>query len=129
MQLVQQSYERCKGSKEFFTDFYKVFLSQDPRIPGYFEKTDLAKQVIALERSIDYLIMHASGSRIAVTKVEDLGLRHDHSHLNIPPDLYAYWLEALLITVKNHDKEYSENLRTQWIQTLNSGIEKIKSMY
>lgn len=129
LDLVNQSYNRCLENKDFFPHFYKNFTSKSPDIAERFKNTDMKRQMDALRLGLQYMIMFASGSKIAAAKVEDLGLTHDRHHRNITPELYEAWLQSLIETIKSCDPNYSDEIAMAWRNTLGFGIRQMKSMY
>ncbi|MDA0667679.1 MAG: hypothetical protein O3A95_06765 [Planctomycetota bacterium] len=55
--------------------------------------------------------------------------RHSRKDLDIPPQLYEYWLEALLQTVEEKDPEYTAEVREVWNLIMESGIQYMCSRY
>lgn len=96
VEKVKLSYSRCLAHEDFFEKFYNRFFNVDSRVPGYFQKTNFVQQRRALRYGIEYMIMYVEGSRIAETKIEELGVKHDRRHLNILTDLYEKWMDALI---------------------------------
>ncbi len=129
VEKIKLSYARCLEHKDFFEKFYKNFFNVDSRVPGYFQKTNFEQQRKALRYGVEYLIMYAEGSRIGETKIEELGLKHDRRHLNIPVDLYDKWMQALLTTIKQHDSSFNDELEKLWPYVLSFAIAQIKSKY
>lgn len=127
--FVKKSFEECSRHNTFFHNFYERFVKRDVRIAELFKNTDLENQARALKGSLAYMLMYAEGSRIAETKIEDLGTRHDRNHLNITVDLYDHWLEALVETIKSFNPHIDKTEEKQWRHVLQIGISKIKSMY
>ena len=127
--LVTQSYERCMQSPTFFSDFYSHFMSKGRLIQEKFKNTDMTHQMNALKHGLQYMIMFASGSKIAATKIDDLATTHDRNHRAISPDMYEDWMASLLQTVKEHDKEYSKELAWAWKNVMSHGIVRMKTRF
>lgn len=110
-QQVVASYQRCLLSGTFFDDFYDTFVSSSPRIAEQFRSTDMAKQKNLLRIGLRHLIdFYHDPTDQSVRAVEDIGESHSKTLLNIHPQLYAIWLDALMSTVKEHDSNYTEAL-------------------
>ena len=71
--------------------------------------------------------MYARG--MSDSKLRALGESHSRDRLDIRPELYDLWLDALLLTVSGHDKQFSESIRSAWREVLNKGISVIKAGY
>ncbi|MCV9388024.1 hypothetical protein [Reichenbachiella ulvae] len=122
---VRLSYGRCVASPTFFDDFYQFFQSSSPAVKDRFKNTDMVKQKDLLRHGLSHLIMFAGGSKSAEMKVEQLSTSHDKDHMNIPGWMYRNWLDALLRTVKLHDKKMTQELDAQWKSVLQLGIDKM----
>lgn len=124
---VMQSYGRCCASPDFFDTFYRHFLASSPLIREKFVDTDMAAQKQLLRQGILNLVMHARG--MSDSKLRALGESHSRQRLDIRPELYDLWLDALLLTISEHDKEYDANVGQAWREVLNKGIAVIKAGY
>ena len=125
--LVMQSYGRCCASDGFFDSFYQNFLASSPQIRDRFANTDMPAQKLLLRQGILNLVMYARG--MPDTKLRALGESHSRERLDIRPELYDLWLDALLLTVSGHDKQFNESIRNAWREVLNKGISVIKAGY
>ncbi|WP_413559035.1 globin [Bdellovibrio sp. HCB209] len=126
---VNASYQRCLLIPDFIADFYQNFTAKGPHIVEKFKGTDMKRQIDTLKHGLQYIIMYSSGSKIAMTKVEDLGVTHDRNHRNITPDLYEAWVTSLIETVRKHDPQYSDELAMSWRNVLSYGIQRMQNMY
>jgi hemoglobin-like flavoprotein len=124
---VMQSYGRCCRAAEFFDDFYEHFLQSSEEIRSKFVNTNMQAQKTLLRQGIMNLVMVSRG--MPDTKLRQLGETHSTRGFNIPPHLYDLWVHSLLVTIKKHDPEYSNDTRDAWLQVLNHGIAVIKSLY
>jgi len=61
--------------------------------------------------------------------LEYIAKRHDRHHLNIEPELYSLWLEALITTVRECDKEFDLSVEKAWPSVMGFGIEYMISHY
>ena len=125
--LVMQSYGRCCASPTFFDDFYRTFLDSSPQIRAKFADTDMPAQKLLLRQGILNLVMHARG--MPDTKLRALGCSHARGALDIRPELYDLWLQALLQSIGEHDGQCDANTRLAWHEVLNKGISVIKAQY
>lgn len=124
---VMQSYGRCCASPDFFDGFYRHFLASSPLIREKFIDTDMSAQKQLLRQGILNLVMHARG--LPDTKLRALGESHSRQRLDIRPELYDLWLDALLLTISEHDKAFDANVSQAWREVLNKGIAVIKAGY
>ncbi len=129
VEAVQRSYGGCCSSPQFFDDFYDKFVAKSPKIAEKFGKTNFDKQKELLRSSITYMILYYTGSPMAQSKIDDLGESHSRTRLDIAPEMYSFWIDSLLETVRMHDKEYSPTLERQWRAVLSKGMSQMKAMY
>ena len=125
--LVMQSYGRCCASSGFFDSFYQYFLASSPEIRDKFAHTNMPAQRLLLRQGILNLVMHARG--MPDTKLRALGCSHARGALDIRPELYDLWLQALLQSIGEHDGQCDANTRLAWHEVLNKGISVIKAQY
>ncbi len=125
--LVMQSYGRCCASSGFFDSFYQYFLASSPEIRDKFAHTNMPAQKPLLRQGILNLVMHARG--MPDTKLRALGCSHARGALDIRPELYDLWLQALLQSIGEHDGQCDANTRLAWHEVLNKGISVIKAQY
>jgi hemoglobin-like flavoprotein len=125
--IVMQSYGRCCASNGFFDSFYLHFLTSSADVRAKFADTDMTAQKQLLRHGILNLVMHARG--MPDTKLRALGCSHARGGLDIRPELYNLWLDALLKAITEHDQLCDGNTRLAWREVLNKGINVIKSLY
>ena len=125
--LVMQSYGRCCASSGFFDSFYQYFLASSPEIREKFAHTNMPAQKQLLRQGILNLVMHARS--MPDTKLRALGCSHARGALDIRPELYDLWLQALLQSIGEHDGQCDANTRLAWHEVLNKGISVIKAQY
>jgi hemoglobin-like flavoprotein len=123
---LQQSYGRCLREDSFIDKFYERFLASDPRIRAMFEKTDFAKQRMALRRGISMAILHADGSSIVERPMGQMADVHARAgRAPVPPELYPLWVNALLDTIKATDPKADDTLMRRWREAM----EKVTAMF
>ncbi|WP_437882755.1 globin [Pseudomonas sp. LRF_L74] len=124
---VMQSFGRCCAKTEFFDDFYHYFLDSSPQVREKFANTNMAGQKLLLRQGILNLVMHARG--MPDTKLRALGATHSRHALDIRPELYDLWVEALIKTIRQHDTQYDADIGLAWREVLAKGIAVIKGAY
>ena len=124
---VMQSYGRCCACTDFFDTFYQNFLSCSPEIAAKFEKTDMKAQKQLLRAGILNLVLFARGMSDA--KLRALAESHSRENLDIRPQLYDLWIDALIRTIRTHDRELTNEDVLAWQEVLNKGVSVIKSGY
>ena len=128
-QAVMQSYERCWVQKGFFDEFYKLFMNSSPEIKALFQNTDFKKQNVLLRVSLLYIISYAQASDLYREKIEELGVLHGRSKLNIRPELYPLWVNSLMQAVSKYDSHFNDGLEKSWREALQKGIDIMISKY
>ncbi|TWI54269.1 hypothetical protein IQ22_02132 [Pseudomonas duriflava] len=124
---VMQSYGRCCASPDFFDNFYRRFLASSPLIQEKFLNTDMTAQKALLRQGIMNLVMVARG--MPDTKLRALGESHSRQRMDIRPELYVFWIEALLATIQTHDPQCDETILASWREVLGEGIRVITTEY
>ncbi len=125
--IVFQSYGRCNNSETFYEDFYQAFTGKSPAIAEKFVDTNMTRQQTMLRGGIKWLLTYALGMPDA--KLQELGKSHSRTGLNILPEWYDLWVEALMETVSKHDPKYTAELDGQWRSVMQPGIDLIRSHY
>lgn len=129
-ELFNDSYERTVQSDPdaFFDRFYEIFLAANPRVAVAFAKTNMARQREMLMDSMAYVI-DFSITMVPSEYLSKVARRHGKKDLNIEPYLYDIWIESLLTTLRERDKEFLPETETSWRVLLAPGIAFMKSNY
>src|SRR5574340_674772 len=121
---LQQSYGRCLREKNFIERFYEIFLDSHPDIRPMFNKTDFQTQRMALRHGISAAISYASGSSLTKRTIDQMADVHSlKGHAPVPPQLYPYWIDSLVQTVREKDPQVTPQDRKS--TRLNSSHQKI----
>jgi hypothetical protein len=132
-QVFNDSYDRVmhgtdRKRTEFFAEFYNLFIATSEEAACKFRNVDMATQVGLLQASVSILLA------FFVTRREDklliqLAKRHSRHDLDIPPRLYAVWLDCLIETVRRFDSKFNDNVAAAWRTIFSAGIEFMTSRY
>lgn len=122
-----QSYGRCCRIQSFFDTFYRIFLASSPEVRAKFASTDMPAQKLLLRQGIMNIVLYARG--MPDTKLKALGCSHSRKGMDIHPELYTLWTQALLQTVKEHDPEASEAILRAWHEVIQLGVSVILKEY
>lgn len=98
IRLFNDSLDRCVADPRFMDVFYDRFIGGSPEVAAKFAATDMDKQKRLLKASLYTAMLTADGNGPALVHLELLG-RH-HRALGIGAELYDYWRDCLLATVK-----------------------------
>lgn len=127
---LQQSYGRCLIRKGFIERFYEIFMASHPAVAPMFERTDFQKQRLALRRGISVAIFHAAGSAVVKRTCEQMADVHSRQgRTPVPPELYPYWINSLLLAIGEYDERADAALLARWRQAMNSVTAMFSSRY
>lgn len=126
---VKESYSRCCVNPKFFDRFYENFLSSHPTIAPMFAKTEMTKQKQLLRQGISMMFMHLGGNSVGTTGIDRIGESHSKKKMNIDPNMYDFWINSLVKTVKECDEKMTTALEADWKKTLRSGVDRIVALY
>lgn len=125
--LAKASYQRAQMAEDFFPAFYQNFFDRCPPARPMFAKTDFARQHKLLQHAINLLLSfhgHNTHEPNLLTRVAD---RHGKGELQIDPDHYDPFAEALIATVQRFDPEFTPDSETAWRAAMADGIAYMKS--
>ena len=121
---------RCTAKPDFEERFYEIFLASSPKIAEKFAMTDFQKQKFALRASFHTMLLAASDGESGPEKhLGELAERHSRRQLDIGAELYDYWLDSLLTTVRQFDTEYGPDVEEAWEKVMGVGIQYLLSRY
>lgn len=128
--LVKDSYYRAAGHKFFAERFYKHLFYLKPEIKEYFKDTNWAKQEEAIMDGLDFMFGYISdddeNARIQFIR---LCKTHNKKNMNIHPHNYYYWIEALILTGKECDGQWYDDLEYYWREVVSFPVTFMTSMY
>ncbi len=120
--------QRTLEGVPFLNAFYSNFLATSPEVSEKFGETNFDALMRMLSISLVHVAKYSSARRPdALLKV--LAERHSQKDLDIRPDLYDYWMEALIETVKTYDPHYEDVTGEAWRRVLGPGVDYMKSRY
>ena len=121
---------RCTANPAFEERFYELFLASSPKVAEKFATTDFVRQRRALRASLHTMLLAVTDSADQLDKhLGPLAERHSSRDLDIGAELYDYWLDSLLTTVRECDPAYSPEVRDAWKQVMSVGIAYLLSRY
>lgn len=134
-QLFNESYERVIGLRgggpgrdRFFDRFYELFTDASEEVREKFANTDMERQRRMLRQSLAYLVNYYASHNVDEFLLR-IAVRHSRADLDIRPGLYDLWMEKLLETVAEFDRQFDEDVARGWRQVLAPGIAYMRSMY
>lgn len=126
---VLESYHRCRDDDTFFDAFYDFFMDKSPEVAGKFANTNFVIQKRMLRESILVMLCFNLGTDESSAEIDRLARRHSRAQLDIKPELYSLWLDALCQCIKLYDPEYTPELEQLWRDAMRKGIDRIISLY
>ena len=131
-QMFDDSYERSisekVGNLDFFEAFYARFLDKSDEIANRFVSTDMERQRNMLKKSF-YSLLTFYASNNADHYLQQIAIKHSHSELDIRPEFYDLWMDALIETVREFDREYEPRIELAWRLVMAPGIVYMKFHY
>lgn len=124
-----QSYVRCTSVPIFLDLFYERFIYSSDEIAKKFASTEFRRQKTILALSFKMLMRSYDGDEAADDYLHFLADRHSVSDLDIDPEFYELWLDALLSTVEQTDPQYSPEIEKAWRTVMQYGIDVMISAY
>jgi hypothetical protein len=127
--IVRPSFHRCsEHGNDFFDKFYATLANRAP-VGALFANTNMRTQNTLVRDGIDHLIAFAEGREGSRAELERLGQRHSRHELDVSPELYAAWVEALVIAVAEYDSLHNPDLDVAWRHVVAKGIDVMISYY
>lgn len=127
---VRASYTRIEDRAGFAHQFYVYFFKLSPKIKEYFKNTDFEHQEKLLFHGVGYLLDFLDGKNEHARKqVIRLSRSHSQFGLNIHPHQYFYWMEALILAVKDFDPYWEDSLAHQWREVIHFPVSFMISQY
>ncbi len=127
---LQQSYGRCLIRKGFIERFYDIFMASHPAVAPMFAHTDFQQQRLALRRGISVAIFHAAGSTVVKRTCEQMAQVHSREgRAPVPPELYPYWVDSLILAVTEFDDEADAALLLRWRKAMASVVDMFSLQY
>jgi hemoglobin-like flavoprotein len=127
--IFQESFERCMVASRFLDTFYDHFLKSSPEVAAKFQGTDFTRQKrmlkVSLYAMVGALVLHSADYSI----LESTARRHARTDREIPPHLYALWLDSLIFAAKICDPIFDAKAEQNWREAMQSGIDYIVSFY
>ena len=120
--LARRSYERCLDAAEFFPTFYRGFFRRCPPAERLFAQTDFARQHKLLRHAIGLLFSYAAHPAAEPNVLTRLADRHGLRDLNILPEYYDAFVDALVETAEQCDPEFSTEVGMAWRNAVAPGV-------
>lgn len=126
IELVKDSMQRCLTKPAFMDIFYDEFM-KSPEVQEKFKNTNMAMQKIVLKSSLHLMLAVARGYR--GDSMDKLAISHDRNHRAIPPNLYQFWLNAMVNAVRATDTNCTPTTESAWREVMQVGANYMSDRY
>lgn len=127
--VFKESYTRVLtkkiSNKGFFEEFYDKFAASSEEVAKKFKDVDMEKQRKVVRDSLHHML-NCYLEREINDEIIRLAVQHNKANLDIRPELYDLWLEALIETVIKFDEEFDKYIELAWRIVLSIGITYMK---
>lgn len=127
--LAKASYERCCQASDFLQTFYRNFLAACPEAVPRFAHTNFEQQTKLLRHAIGLLLIFPGQPQKEPTLLARVAERHSTRDLDVDPALYRPFIDALVDTVKQFDRECTPAVEAAWRATVAPGVAYMKSKH
>jgi hemoglobin-like flavoprotein len=118
------SLARTTSDARFADVFYARFMASSPAVASIFNGADVEKLKRKLRSSLHVMTLAADDAPGADLYLDYLGAVH--RRLDIRPEMYDAWLDALLATVAECDTEFSAETAGAWRSVIGAAVARIK---
>ncbi len=126
----EESLRRCSANPAFLDRFYERFLASSPKVREKFAGTDFVRQKHMLRASFELLLVAARDEPSRpMPYLDEVAARHSSSQMAIGAELYDFWLDSLLATVREVDPGWSSGVEHAWETVMTVGIKYLVSRY
>jgi hemoglobin-like flavoprotein len=129
MTAARDSFDRVCKSPGFFAAFYDNFFRICPEAEALFAQTDFERQHKLLRHAIGLLLSFPDQPLKEPTILSRLAERHGHRDLKIKSELYPPFVDALLTTIHQHDRQFTPAIERAWRSALAPGVAYMQSKY
>lgn len=110
----QESLERCLADQTFTHRFYARFVLSSDDVADRFAKVDLKRQASVLRSSLYLILRAAMGRDEGIEHLEEVARTHSRKGHDIPPHLYAHWVDCLIAAARETDPHFTEQHEQHW---------------
>ncbi len=128
-EMFLNSLKRCLKSENFIEKFYARFLNSSEEVAEKFKYTDFDRQHRMLVRSLEMAAHAVEGDPDALHHLTEQAIRHNHENLDIRPELYHFWLDAIMACARETDPFWDSSVKEGWDVVLKHVIHHMTSRY
>jgi hemoglobin-like flavoprotein len=127
--VAKASYDRCCQAPDFLQTFYRSLLAACPEAVPLFVHTDFERQNKLLRHAVGLLLIFPNQPAKEPTLLSRVAERHSRRDLNIAPALYRPFIDSLIDTVRQFDREFTPAVEEAWRETVAPGVEYMKAKH
>jgi len=124
--VFHESFARCSQHGNFFQRFYEIFMNSSDDVKEIFKNTDVKTQVKMLRDSFYTTKLANSDSDIIKKNLKKIALAHSKKERGVKPEHFDLWLQSLIKTVVEFDRQYDMEVAAAWKAMMKPGIEYLK---
>ena len=128
-EIFLNSLNRCLESEAFIPTFYERFFSCSDEIREKFRNTNFDRQNRMLARSLRLAAGCIAGEPEALAELADRAETHDRDHLDVRPELYEFWLSAIVATAEEFDPRWRSETGEAWNSVLGYVVKHMVRYY
>ncbi len=130
LKTFEESLARCNADPSFLDRFYEIFLASSPKVKEKFAGTDFVHQKRALRASLHTMLLAAENEEKGPERyLRELAASHSRQHLDVGAELYDFWLDSLLATVRQCDGQFDDAVEAAWENVMMVGISYLLGHY
>ena len=122
---VTDSARRCMARQIFYDTFFGRLGAAVPEAAELFKDADEVVLKNFLRNAITLILSDAAGSRHAADKLAQVRERHGPSDLNLNPEWFPPWIEAVIVAARTADPQINHALETAWRKVITPGVQKV----
>ena len=126
---AKESLARCLKDAAFLDRFYDGFLASSPEVRAKLQHMNRSYQIVMLKSSLHIMMAMTSGGMGQQQAMIDLAEVHSRRARDIKPELYAFWLEAMIDAVRKTDPAFGPEVEQAWRVALQPGIDYMIARY
>ena len=123
------SLARCRQRPAFLAAFYRRFMASSDEVRQAFEDTDFRHQHRMLARSLELTAAATAGDASGLRELTDRATTHDRHHLNVRPELYDLWLDAMIETARETDPFWDDEVEQAWRIVIGYAVRHMQKYY
>lgn len=129
LDAAHASYERAAAKPEFYASFYANFFKVCPDARPKFAQTNFERQHKLLHHAIGLLLIYPKHQGDEPNLLSRLARRHSRKDLDIPAAMYGPFVDSLVLTLRQCDSAFTDELEAGWRRILALGIEYMQAKY